>query len=171
MHSPAPARRRLLRALATAVLAPSALAVATAQAAKRSALPDVEVWKSPLCGCCKDWIKHLQDAGFRVKSVDVPDSRHVRAKFGMPARLGSCHTALVGGYVIEGHVPAREIKRLLAEKPSALGLTVPGMPIGSPGMDGPAYKGMQDPYDVLLVQADGSARAFASYAGNHGARR
>jgi hypothetical protein len=81
----------------------------------------------------------------------------------MPAKLGSCHTALAGGYVIEGHVPAREIRRLLRERPDALGLSVPGMPIGSPGMDGPEYKGVVDPYDVLLVQADGRTTVFASY--------
>lgn len=165
MSSPAfnPARRRTLRALALAILAPTALAVHDALAQPK--LPEVEVWKSPTCGCCNDWIKHLEDNGFKVKAVNVPDSRHVRARFGMPAKLGSCHTALVGGYVVEGHVPAREIKRLLREKPNALGISVPGMPIGSPGMDGPVYKGVQDPYDVLLVQADGSARVFASYQG------
>jgi hypothetical protein len=93
----------------------------------------------------------------------VPDSRHVRARFGIPAKYGSCHTGLVGGYVVEGHVPAREIKRLLREKPVARGLSVPGMPIGSPGMDGPAYGGVKDPYDVVLILADGSASVFASY--------
>lgn len=171
MQSPAtpfvPARRRALRALAhtAAVLAVAPATLAVGEALAQQKLPEVEVWKSPTCGCCNDWIKHLEDNGFKVKAVNVPDSRHVRAKFGMPAKLGSCHTALVGGYVVEGHVPAREIKRLLREKPSALGITVPGMPIGSPGMDGPVYKGVQDPYDVLLVQADGSARVFASYQG------
>jgi hypothetical protein len=130
------------------------------------ALPEVEVYKSPTCGCCKDWIKHLQAAGFSVKATDVPDSRFMRARFGMPAKFASCHTALVGGYVVEGHVPAREIKRLLAERPNALGIAVPGMPVGSPGMDGPEYRGVVDPYDVLLVQPDGRATVFASYEGN-----
>jgi hypothetical protein len=171
MQSPAssfvPARRRALRALAhtAAVLAVAPATLAVGDAFAQQKLPEVEVWKSPTCGCCNDWIKHLEANGFKVKAVNVPDSRHVRAKFGMPAKLGSCHTALVGGYVVEGHVPAREIKRLLKDKPGALGITVPGMPIGSPGMDGPIYKGVQDPYDVLLVQADGSARVFASYPG------
>jgi hypothetical protein len=126
-------------------------------------LPQIDVWKSPTCGCCNDWISHLEANGFNVKAVNVSDSRHVRARFGMPAKYGSCHTGLVGGYVVEGHVPAREIKRLLREKPVARGISVPGMPIGSPGMDGPAYGGVKDPYDVLLIDADGTARVFASY--------
>jgi hypothetical protein len=83
----------------------------------------------------------------------------------MPAKFGSCHTALVDGYVIEGHVPANDIKKLLRSRPEALGLAVPGMPIGSPGMDGPEYKGEVDPYDVLLVQGDGRFRVFTSYTG------
>lgn len=152
-------RRAVLAALAAAALVP---AFARAQ----RALPEVEVYKSPTCGCCNDWIKHLQAAGFSVKANDVPDSRFVRARFGMPAKFASCHTALVGGYVVEGHVPAREIKRLLAQRPNALGLAVPGMPVGSPGMDGPEYRGVVDPYDVLLVQPDGRASVFASYPGN-----
>ena len=86
-----------------------------------------------------------------------------RDRLGMPRRLGSCHTAQVGGYVIEGHVPAREIHRLLRERPKALGLTVPGMPIGSPGMDGPEYGGRRQPYEVLLVAADGSTRVYQPY--------
>lgn len=163
MHTPS-SRRALLRAFAVAALAPAALAVSRAVDAQ--ALPEIEVWKSPTCGCCKDWIKHLEANGFKVKAIDVPDSRFVRAKFGMPAKLGSCHTGLVAGYVVEGHVPAREIKRLLREKPAALGISVPGMPIGSPGMDGPVYNGVKDPYDVLLVQANGTARVYASYDGN-----
>ena len=125
----------------------------------------VEVWKSPTCGCCNDWIKHLQAAGFRVGFTNVPDSRFYRAKLGMPARFGSCHTALVNGYVIEGHVPAADIRKLLRDQPEAIGLAVPGMPVGSPGMDGPEYRGLADPYDVLLVQGDGRWRVFTSYAG------
>ena len=129
----------------------------------RSPAAEIHVYKSPTCGCCNDWIRHLEANGFRVNATDVPDSRHYRARFGMPHKLGSCHTGVVAGYVIEGHVPAREIKRLLRERPSALGLSVPGMPVGSPGMDGPEYNGHVDPYDVLLVQADGRTSVFASY--------
>jgi len=124
---------------------------------------EIEVYKSPTCGCCNDWIRHLRENRFKVTANDVTDSRHYRARFGMPHKLGSCHTALVEGYVIEGHVPAREIKRLLRERTKALGLSVPGMPVGSPGMDGPEYKGHVDPYDVLLVQPDGRTSVFASY--------
>lgn len=125
--------------------------------------PLVEVWKDPNCGCCKDWMAHLEGAGFAVKGHDKGNTA-VRAALGMPQKLGSCHTALVQGYVIEGHVPAADIQRLLAEKPKALGLSVPGMPIGSPGMDGPAYGGKRDAYQVLLVQRDGSTQVFSSYA-------
>jgi hypothetical protein len=122
----------------------------------------VEVWKDPTCGCCKDWVKHLQDNGFAVK-VNESGNTAMRAKLGMPAQLGSCHTGLVGGYAIEGHVPASDIRRLLQQKPQAVGLTVPGMPVGAPGMDDPAYGGRRDPYDVLLVLPSGQSRVFASY--------
>lgn len=122
----------------------------------------VEVWKDPNCGCCKDWIKVLEAEGFAVKLHDTGNGA-MRAKLGIPQKLGSCHTALVGGYAIEGHVPAREIRRLLKEKPAAIGLSVPGMPVGSPGMDGPEYKGRRDPYDVVLITKTGEARVYASY--------
>jgi hypothetical protein len=92
----------------------------------------------------------MEKAGFAVTVHDTGNSA-VRAKLGLPQRLGSCHTALVGGYLLEGHVPAADVRRLLKEKPKALGLAVPGMPVGSPGMDGPEYGGRKDPYDVLLV--------------------
>ena len=121
-----------------------------------------EVWKDPSCGCCKDWVQHLQQGGFAVK-VHETGNTAMRAKLGMPARLGSCHTALVGGYAIEGHVPAREIQRLLKERPAAIGLAVPGMPVGSPGMDGPDYGGQKDPYDVLLLRKDGTAVTYQTY--------
>jgi hypothetical protein len=124
---------------------------------------DMEVWKDPSCGCCKDWIALMEQAGFSVRVSDI-GNKGVRARLGLPASLGSCHTARVGRYVVEGHVPAREIKRLLRDKPDALGLTVPGMKVGSPGMDGPAYQGRKDPYDVLLVRRDGSTSVYQSYA-------
>jgi len=128
----------------------------------QSSRPLVEVWKSPNCGCCKDWIKHLETNGFQVRAFDLGNEAK-RAELGLPQKFGSCHTAKVNGYVIEGHVPAREIQRLLRERPKGLGLSVPGMPIGSPGMDGPEYGGQSDPYDVLLVQRNGDAAVFASY--------
>ena len=125
----------------------------------------VEVWKDPNCGCCQLWVEHLQAHGFKVEVRDVGNTA-ARKRLGMPESLGSCHTATVSGYVIEGHVPAADIRRLLRDRPLALGLSVPGMPIGSPGMDGPEYKGRKDAYDVLLVQKDGSSRSFQRYSGN-----
>lgn len=125
----------------------------------------VEIWKDPNCGCCQLWVEHLQASGFAVRIHDVGNTA-ARKRLGMPDTLGSCHTARVGPYVIEGHVPASDIQRLLREKPQALGLAVPGMPIGSPGMDGPEYKGRKDPYAVLLVQRDGSTRTFSRYPGD-----
>lgn len=122
----------------------------------------VEVWKDPNCGCCKDWVKHMADNGFAVK-VNETGNNAIRAKLGIPQPLGSCHTALVGGYAIEGHVPAADVRRLLKERPQAVGLTVPGMVVGSPGMDGAVYDNRRDPYDVLLVLRSGGTRVYSSY--------
>lgn len=124
--------------------------------------PLVEVWKDPNCGCCKDWVVHLEANGFQVKVNDTGNTA-ARKRVGLPDKLGSCHTALVSGYVVEGHVPARDIQRMLRERPKALGLAVPGMPVGSPGMDGPIYGNRKDRYDVLLVNTDGSTRVYQSY--------
>jgi len=151
-------KRTLLRALAAATAAALALP-GLAQSTK----PVVEVWKDPNCGCCKDWIAHMQASGFTVKTYETGNNA-ARARLGLPEKFASCHTALVAGYVVEGHVPAREVQRLLKERPKALGLAVPGMPIGSPGMDGPEYKGRQDRYDVLLVNADGRSKIYQTYA-------
>lgn len=134
----------------------------TLQARAAASKPLVEVWKDPNCGCCKDWISYLQRDGFQVQVFETGNTA-VRKRLGLPDKFGSCHTALIGGYVVEGHVNAREIRRLLAEKPKAIGIAVPGMPVGSPGMDGPEYGGRKDPYDVVLVQPDGSARVYQSY--------
>ena len=151
-------RRALL--LAATTLAASPLLARTA-----GQQPLVEIWKDPNCGCCHLWVEHLQTNGFAVEIHDVGNTA-ARKRLGMPEKLGSCHTARVSGYVIEGHVPASDIQRLLKNKPQALGLAVPGMPIGSPGMDGPEYKGRKDAYAVLLVQRDGSTRTFSRYAGD-----
>ncbi|MBA4255402.1 MAG: metal-binding protein [Polaromonas sp.] len=134
----------------------------SAHAAAPDKLPTVQVWKDPNCGCCKDWVSYLQADGFTVQVFETGNTA-MRQRLGLPMKFASCHTALVGGYVIEGHVNAPEIRRLLKEKPQALGLAVPGMPVGSPGMDGPEYQNRQDPYDVLLVQKDGSSRVYQSY--------
>jgi hypothetical protein len=128
-------------------------------AKERTAL---QVWKDPNCGCCKDWVTHLEQAGFKV-TVQETGNAVTRKRLGIPEALGSCHTAEVAGYAIEGHVPAKDIQRLLREKPKALGLAVPGMPIGSPGMDGAIYQGRKDPYDVLLVAKGGATSIYQSY--------
>jgi hypothetical protein len=128
--------------------------------------PQVEVWKDPDCGCCKDWVAHLEANGFAVRVHDSGNT-DARKRLGIPDKLGSCHTGEVSAkgkrYALEGHVPAREVHRLLKEAPKAIGLAVPGMPVGSPGMDAPLYGGRKDPYDVLLVFQDGSNRVYQSY--------
>ena len=149
-----PRRRRLATAMAVALAGIPVLA--------RAEQPLVKVWKGPACDCCKDWVKHLEASGFRVKTHDTGNTE-ARARLGMPVKYGACHTGQVAGYALEGHVPAREVLRLLKEKPAAVGLAVPGMPRGSPGMDGPAFRGQRDPFDVLLVLRDGSASACQSY--------
>ena len=152
-------RRQLVAGIAAAIALP-------ALASKPTKIP-LEVWKDPNCGCCKDWITYMEDNGFAVTVHDTGNTA-VRAKLGLPARLGSCHTALVGSYLLEGHVPAADVKKLLAQKPKALGITVPGMPVGSSGMYGFDYGGRKDPYDVLLVtknlmNSDVSTSVFTSY--------
>ena len=137
-------------------------AAALPLSAKAAAPTPVELWKDPSCGCCQDWVDHMQANGFAVKVHDIGNNA-VRTRLGLPPKLGSCHTALVGGYLVEGHVPASDVRTLLRQKPKALGLAVPGMPIGSPGMDGPAYGNRRDPYDVLLVAHDGNTRVFSSH--------
>ncbi|HEY3432583.1 MAG TPA: DUF411 domain-containing protein [Rhodocyclaceae bacterium] len=123
------------------------------------AQPIAEVFKSPYCGCCEDWVKHLRQNGFLVKTHDLENVSAARRQMGLPDRLSACHTAKIGGYVVEGHVPAADILKLLKEKPKALGLAVPSMPPGSPGMEGPR----SIPYETLLVQADGSTTVFAKH--------
>lgn len=161
-----PTRRQWLGALAGAAALP-AWAVSPAVATP------IEVWKDPSCGCCQDWIAHMQQHGFAC-TVHESGNTGARARLGLPMRLGSCHTALVAGYVVEGHVPAADVRRLLREKPKALGLAVPGMPIGSPGMDGAAYGGRKDAYDVLLVTrgargGEVATQVFARYPATAGA--
>jgi len=143
-------RRTFLAAAALAALAGGA----------RAAQPAIEVYKSASCGCCNDWIAHLRLNGFAVRGLDVREPGEYRRRHGMPDALGSCHTARVEGYTIEGHVPAREIRRLLKERPDAVGLSVPGMPVGSPGME---QGGRVDPYEVLLVARDGRTTVYARY--------
>lgn len=146
------------------------LIVAPIASSAQPSQPTIEVWKSPTCGCCKDWIKHLEANGFQVKAYDKGNSA-MRRELGMPEKFGSCHTARVNGYVIEGHVPAKDIHRLLKEKPKALGLSVPEMPIGAPGMDGPEYSGQVDPYNVLLVQRNETATVYQAYTTQRAGKR
>lgn len=120
----------------------------------------VTVYKSPTCGCCTAWIEHLEDNGFEVEARDVRDVVPHKIEHGVTPRLASCHTAVVDGYVIEGHVPASDIKRLLAERPAVKGLSVPGMPVGSPGME---QGDRVDPYDVLSFDAEGETEVYSSY--------
>ncbi len=125
----------------------------------------IEVWKTPTCGCCKMWIEHLEKEGLAVKANDVPQTAPIRTKLGIPDDMGSCHTGLIAGFAIEGHVPASEIKRLLAEpenlRKQVIGLSVPGMPIGSPGME---MGTKRDKFDVMLVLKSGSHRVYQSYS-------
>jgi hypothetical protein len=123
------------------------------------AVPSMQVYKSRTCGCCNKWIDHVRAAGFSVDATDVDDVQPYKRQYNVPAQLGSCHTALVERYVIEGHVPADDIIRLLRERPEVLGLAVPGMPMGSPGMEGPTA----EPYDTLAFAADGTTSVFATH--------
>ncbi|QOY92573.1 DUF411 domain-containing protein [Massilia sp. UMI-21] len=143
--------RFILRSAFAAALAMPVLAMAAA--------PVIEVFKSESCGCCAAWVEHLKANGFAPKVHNVANPADYRARGGIPDELGSCHTATAEGYAIEGHVPASDIKRLLAARPKAKGLAVPGMPLGSPGMEGPR----KDPFDVLLVQGKGKASVFKHY--------
>ena len=124
--------------------------------------PTITVYKTPTCGCCHDWVAHLQKNGFEVVAHDVPDTSPYRKKFGVPNELASCHTGVIDGYALEGHVPAADIKRLLAEKPKARGLSVPGMVVGSPGMETEGTR--RDPFDVVLFDDGGGRKVYKHYA-------
>jgi hypothetical protein len=148
-------RRRWLAVVGAAVATGSAARLLEAAPAPVK----ITVWKSPTCGCCTAWVDRMKAAGFEVTARDVPDVAPIKARYGIPTRLASCHTGLVGGYAIEGHVPPADVLRLLKEKPKAVGLAVPGMPMGTPGMEGPR----QDRYDVLLVRQGGATTVFARH--------
>ncbi|ANA35748.1 Metal-binding protein [Ralstonia mannitolilytica] len=148
------------RAIASGLALLPLIAIAQKAAPK----PSVQVWKTASCGCCKDWVSHLKDNGFDVAVHDVEETVQARRKAGIPDQYASCHTGIVQGYALEGHVPAREIKRLLRERPKAVGLAVPSMPLGAPGMDGPAYGNRTMPFNVLLILPDGSATVYQAYS-------
>lgn len=152
-------RRRSLLALVG-----TAACVQFFPARARAPVP-LDVWKDPSCGCCKDWVSHLQASGFAVR-VHEGGNEAMRSRLGVDPRYGACHTATVGGYAVEGHVPAADIHRLLRDKPVAIGLAVPGMPVGAPGMDGAVYGSRSDAFDVLLLSRDGRASVFGKYPRN-----
>lgn len=139
-------------ALTLAILIGVGIAVVTGG----SRAADIVVYKSPTCGCCGKWVEHMKEAGFTVDVENLRDLKPVKAEYGVPRSLQSCHTAMVGGYVVEGHVPADVVQRMLKEKPDIKGLAVPGMPMGSPGMEGPR----KDSYKVLSIAQDGSTRVY-----------
>jgi hypothetical protein len=154
--------RRAWLARAAAGAAALAAAPAAALAAELGAAPGptMTIYKSPTCGCCKKWVMHVAGAGFRTAVNDVDDLDAIKRRHGVPADLQSCHTAIVGGYVVEGHVPAADVQRLLKERPKVKGIAVGGMPAGSPGMEMP---GRSDRYEVTAFRADGSTFRFASH--------
>ncbi len=142
-------------AIGAAVLAVGLIVLSSSS---RGAATTVQVYKAPTCGCCSDWIEHLEEAGFQVEAHDQADLRPVKAQAGVGPELASCHTAIVDGYVIEGHVPADAVARLLRERPQIAGIAVPGMPIGSPGMEGPN----PEPYDILAFDQAGNVTVYES---------
>ena len=146
---------------AQSAVAPAAQVIQATPDATPVALPRMAVHKTPSCGCCSVWIEHMKDAGFEVDVHDMVDVGPVKERLGVPYTKGSCHTAEVGGYLIEGHIPAADIKRLLEERPDARGLVLPAMPLGSPGMEVP--EGQQQPYTVELVRRDGTTEPFAQH--------
>jgi len=155
-----PAHRMSRRAI---LISLPAVAGLLAAAPAFAAGPVVHVAKDPNCGCCADWVEVLERAGFAVTVEDMTPDRlqDLKSAMGIPGDLRSCHTGLVEGYAIEGHVPAQDIRRLLADRPEAVGLSVPGMPYGAPGM-GPEEA--REAYDVILIRKDGSKEVYASYA-------
>ncbi|MBI2485703.1 MAG: DUF411 domain-containing protein [Deltaproteobacteria bacterium] len=125
----------------------------------QSSINTITVYKDPSCGCCSKWVDHLREHGYQVTAHDVSDMTKIKTKYGVPRALSSCHTAVVDGYVVEGHVPADVISRLLTERPKVVGITVPDMPMGSPGMEGP----YSEPYDVLTFDSQGNTKVYTSH--------
>lgn len=165
--SPTLIRRAHARTLGLALCAVAFAALALAvqphsRAGEADALPTVKVYQSPTCGCCTLWVDHLRDEGFEVVAHMVDDHRLTQIKIdaGLTRELASCHTGFVDGYVVEGHVPAEDVVRMLRERPDIAGIAVPGMPIGSPGME---VDDRKDPYDVLAFDNDGGVSVYASH--------
>jgi hypothetical protein len=148
----------------TSVFAIGALALGLAVAGaaqQKSAAPLVEVFKTPTCGCCSKWVEHMRTNGFTVRTNDLNDLAEIKKSRGVPDQVQSCHTAVVNGYVVEGHVPAADVHRMLKEKPAIAGIAVGGMPSGSPGMDYPGVKAQ--PFDVMSFEKNGTTRVFARH--------
>jgi hypothetical protein len=143
--------------LALVGLAAAGAVTAVATSGSGAQGPLITVYKSPTCGCCTAWVTHIKRAGFRVELHDTVDVQPVKDRWGVPPDLVSCHTARVDGYVIEGHVPADLVQRLLRERPAVVGIATPGMPMGSPGMEG----GEPEPYDVVTFDKEGRTALFA----------
>ena len=147
-----------------AALSPAAGSAQSRPAAKPAAKPVLmTVYKTPTCGCCAKWVDHMKQNGFTVNVTDLNDLSTIKAKHGVPSKLQSCHTAVVNGYVVEGHVPAADVKRMLKELPAVAGLALPGMPAGSPGMEVPGI--VPPPYDVMTFDKKGATRVFARHGG------
>ena len=153
-------RGKVERSRIALILGGAAFAVLEARPALAGISAEVVVYKSPTCGCCAEWVTHLRRHGFRVRTEEVADLQPIKARHGVPGELQSCHTALVGGYVVEGHVPADLIERLLRERPKVTGLAVPGMPVGSPGMNVPGVPAER--YRVLAFDQSGKTEVFAT---------
>lgn len=153
-------RRSFVGALPFAFVACSGQASGVREQASAEKSLVLTVYKTPSCGCCNSWVEHVKGAGFDVRTIEVADTAPIAAQYAVPRGLRSCHTAIAGRYAIEGHVPAREIRRLLEERPDVAGLAVPGMPIGSPGME---MGDRRDPYQVIAFNRNGQARVFANY--------
>lgn len=151
---PTPFSRRTL-------LAAGVGAAALAACASGRSATGLAVYKTPGCACCTAWVDHMRAAGFKTEVHELPDLGSLRSSRGISDDLASCHTALIGGYVLEGHVPAADVRRLLAERPEAVGLAVPSMPLGSPGME--TADGAREPYETLLVLKGGGTRVFARH--------
>lgn len=152
-------RREWIRtAVLGAVMTVSAQRVTALAAAQAPGPQDLTVYKDAGCGCCKLWVEHMKSAGFSVTAHDVSDINAVKRDMGVPASLASCHTGMVGGYLVEGHVPADVVQKMLAAKPAIMGLAVPGMPIGSPGME---FGGRKDPYDIIAFEKSGKTTVYA----------
>jgi hypothetical protein len=157
-----PEFKSITRRSVVALMASASLGAFGSARAQTAASPAVKVYKESTCGCCGIWARHMTAAGFTVETVDVPDVNRIKSQLGVPERLATCHTAEVGGYLVEGHVPAVVVKRLLSEKPAGRGVAVPGMPVGSPGMEG----GSPQVYAVFLFGTSAGFSIFARCRGD-----